>query len=65
MKARIGDRLIIESHRTEVPRRIAVIEKVEHDDGSPPYWVKWLDTGHQALFSPGPDCHLDNRGSQG
>ena len=29
---------------------------MRHEDGSPPYVVRWSDTGDQALFFPGPDA---------
>ena len=59
MKAQVGDRLVLESHKPNIARRSALVMRLEHEDGSPPYWVKWLDSGHEALFFPGPDCHLE------
>jgi hypothetical protein len=49
MIAKVGDRLVIEGDQT----RTAVILAVPHADGSPPYVVKWLATGHIAMVSPG------------
>ena len=63
MKAQVGDRLVVESHQVGTPRRIALIIKTEHPDGSPPYWVKWFDDGHEGLFFPGPDCHVEPKSS--
>jgi len=40
------------------------IVAVEHDDGSPPYWVRWSDTGHESLFYPGPDAQVDRHRPQ-
>jgi hypothetical protein len=49
MFARIGDRLIVEGDLA----RAGLIIGVPHDDGSPPYIVKWLASGHIAMVSPG------------
>jgi len=48
MYARVGDRLVISSD----PARSALIIGVPHQDGSPPYIVKWLADGHIAMVSP-------------
>jgi Domain of unknown function (DUF1918) len=49
MHANIGDRLIVEGD----PARAGLIIGVPHDDGTPPYIVKWLANGHIAMVSPG------------
>jgi hypothetical protein len=49
MFAHIGDRLIVEGD----PARAGLIIGVPHEDGSPPYIVKWLTNGHIAMVSPG------------
>lgn len=49
MYARAGDRLIVEGDQA----RTALIIEVPHEDGSPPYIVKWLADGHIAMVSPG------------
>ena len=49
MYARVGDRLIVEGDAA----RTGLIIAVPHDDGSPPYIVKWLSDGHIAMVSPG------------
>jgi hypothetical protein len=59
MKAEVGDRLIAEGLHVDDPRRVGVITEVRHDDGSPPYLVRWLDNGHEALVYPGPDAHVE------
>lgn len=46
------------------PRRRPVVRDgdvigVEHADGSPPYRVRWSNTGHESLFFPGPDASVD------
>jgi Domain of unknown function (DUF1918) len=47
--AHVGDRLVVESD----PARTGVIIGITHEDGSPPYIVKWLANGHIAMVSPG------------
>ena len=50
MHAQVGDRLVVEDD----PARTGVIIGVPNSDGSPPYIVKWLASGHIAMISPGP-----------
>jgi hypothetical protein len=40
--------------------RDAEILEVRHPDGTPPYLVRWSDTGHEALVFPGPDATVEN-----
>jgi len=49
MYAHVGDRLIAEGDAA----RTGLIVGVPHDDGSPPYIVKWLSDGHIAMVWPG------------
>jgi hypothetical protein len=49
MYAQVGDRLIVSGDS----RRIGLIIGVPHHDGTPPYVVKWLATGHIAMVMPG------------
>lgn len=58
MYAAAGDRLIVRSHTIGGPIRDAEILQVRHADGSPPYVVRWSDTGHEALVFPGPDAEI-------
>ena len=53
MYAERGDRLVVRSH-VGLSGRDAEILEVAHPDGSPPYRVRWSDTGHEALRLPGP-----------
>jgi hypothetical protein len=59
MKARAGDRLVLEGSHVGDPRRVGVILEVPHGDGSPPYLVRWLDTGHESLVFPGPESKIE------
>ncbi|WP_431934323.1 DUF1918 domain-containing protein [Nonomuraea jabiensis] len=61
MKAAVGDLLVIEGARQGEPRRIGMIIALRHDDGSPPYDVRWLDEEHETLVYPGPDARIEHR----
>jgi len=49
MKAHVGDRLVPDGDL----HRAGVIINAPNADGSAPYVVKWLSSGHIALVSPG------------
>lgn len=56
MYATVGDRLVVKGRHLDEPIRDGEIIGVRHADGSPPYVVRWEDTGHEALVYPGPDA---------
>lgn len=58
MKASAGDRIVIEGHHTDEPPRDCEVLDVRGSDGTPPYLVRWGDTGHEALFFPGSDAEV-------
>ncbi|UQA98116.1 DUF1918 domain-containing protein [Streptomyces halobius] len=58
MRAHIGDQLVVESPATGATRRDGKIVGVRHDDGTPPYDVRWSDTNDVTLVYPGPDAHI-------
>ena len=60
MKATVGDRIMIAAARLDQPVRDAEILEVRGAGGTPPYLVQWSDDGHQTLFFPGPDAHLEH-----
>lgn len=60
MQASVGDRLIVHSGRVGGPDRDAEILEVRHDDGTPPYVVRWEDTGRESLVFPGPDATVQH-----
>ena len=60
MIAQVGDRIVLEATHLGEARRIGVITALGHDDGAPPYRVKWLDTGHISLVFPGADAHIEH-----
>jgi uncharacterized protein DUF1918 len=59
MFAQVGDRLILEGVHVGDVRRVGVITGVRHADGTPPYQVRWLDSGHEALVFPGPEARIE------
>ncbi len=60
MHAAVGDRLVVRSNHVDGPVRDGEIIEVRHEDGSPPYVVRWSDTGHEALVFPGPDAEVQH-----
>ena len=60
MFAAPGDRLVVHSQHVDGPERDGEIIEVRHADGSPPYLVRWSDTGHESLVFPGPDATVEN-----
>ncbi|MEV6970056.1 DUF1918 domain-containing protein [Hamadaea sp. NPDC051192] len=62
MKAKVGDRLIMEGAHVGEARRVGVVMEVRHEDGTPPYLVRWEDD-HEGLVFPGPDSHIEEPGN--
>ncbi|MEV5875422.1 pyridoxamine 5'-phosphate oxidase family protein [Streptomyces sp. NPDC052101] len=58
MRAHLGDQLVIESPTTGAARRDGEIVGLHHQDGTPPYDVRWSDTDEITLVFPGPDAHI-------
>jgi hypothetical protein len=58
MHGRVGDRIVIRNAHLGEPVRDGEIIEVHHEDGSPPYLVRWSDNGHESLFFPGPDAYI-------
>ncbi|WP_148616355.1 DUF1918 domain-containing protein [Nocardioides rubriscoriae] len=58
MQGRVGDRIVIRNTHLGEPVRDGEIIEVQHEDGSPPYLVRWSDNGHESLFFPGPDAYV-------
>lgn len=59
LSARPGDRLVIHGHRLGAPGRDAEILEARGESGSPPYWVRWQDDGHESLVFPGSDAVVE------
>jgi len=60
MNAQVGDRLVVAGIHVGDARRVGEIIAVRHADGSPPYEVRWLDSGQEALVFPGPEAHVES-----
>lgn len=59
LTAKPGDRLVIAAHHVGEPERDAEILEVRSDDGTPPYYVRWSDDGHEGWVFPGSDAHIE------
>ena len=57
MKAKIGDRLVLQGQHLGDGQRIGTIIEISHPDGTPPFRVRWSG-GHETFVSPGPDAHV-------
>ncbi|KUL23444.1 DUF1918 domain-containing protein [Actinoplanes awajinensis] len=62
MKAQIGDRIIVEGVHLGDSRRIGIVTALTHDDGRPPYQVRWLNDGHTSVFFPGVEARVEPAG---
>ncbi|WIM92942.1 DUF1918 domain-containing protein [Actinoplanes oblitus] len=62
MRARTGDRIVIEPAGLNGRRRVGIVTGVGHADGHPPFRVHWLDNGHTTLLFPGAGAHIEPRG---
>jgi hypothetical protein len=60
MRAQVGDRIKVKSHRIGEPERTGEILEVHGDDGAPPYLVRWDDDGHESVFAPGQDVTIEH-----
>lgn len=63
MRARIGDRIVVERPRDDLPARQGTVIAVQGERGAPPYRVRWSDDGRETLLFPGPDAHIESAGS--
>jgi nitroimidazol reductase NimA-like FMN-containing flavoprotein (pyridoxamine 5'-phosphate oxidase superfamily) len=63
MEARLGDQLVIETTTSGATRRDGEIVGLHHEDGTPPYDVRWSDTNEVTLVFPGPDAHVNHLAS--
>ncbi|MBK9739957.1 MAG: DUF1918 domain-containing protein [Actinobacteria bacterium] len=58
MKAKVGDRLVVQGAHVSDHVREGVVLEVHGADGAAPYLVRWGDTGHESVVFPGPDTHV-------
>jgi Domain of unknown function (DUF1918) len=60
MIAHVGDRLVLEGTHFDDVRRVGVITGVGHDDGAPPYHVRWLEDGRITMIFPGAEARIES-----
>ena len=60
MKAKVGDRLVLASSVVDGTVRDGTVVGVKNPDGSPPYTVRWHDTGEESMVFPGPAAHVEH-----
>ncbi|MFG3490567.1 DUF1918 domain-containing protein [Streptomyces sp. NPDC047972] len=56
--AHIGDRLIVGGATVGDEGRDGEIVGLHHVDGTPPFDVRWSDTGRVTMVFPGPDARV-------
>jgi len=62
MDAEVGDRIIVRGQHVGQPVRACQVLEVRGSDGGAPYLVRWDDSGHETLFSPGSDATIEHTG---
>jgi Domain of unknown function (DUF1918) len=56
MRARVGDHLVVSG--PQVGGRECEVVEARRYKGEPPYLVRWMDTGQEELFLPGPGASI-------
>ncbi len=64
MKASIGDRIVVVSPQVGGVVRDCLIVELRNPDGTPPYVVRWSDTGQEGLYFPGSDGRVQHAGDE-
>ena len=59
MRAHPGDHLVIKSHHVGETDLEAEILEVKGEHSGPPFLVRWLSDGHEALIFPGSDAVVE------
>ncbi|MDP2774815.1 MAG: DUF1918 domain-containing protein [Nocardioides sp.] len=59
-----GDHIVVRGHHYDEPTREAEVLDVEHEDGRPPYQVRWIDTGDEELLFPAPEAFVEHEGPE-
>jgi len=62
MRATVGDRIVVASGVVGGAVRDGVVISCPHEDGSPPFQVRWSDTGEETLVFPGADTLVQHGG---
>ena len=61
MHASVHDRITVRAQHVDERDREGEIVEVRGVDGTPPYLVRWSDTGHEALYFPASDAVIHPR----
>ncbi|MET9881841.1 DUF1918 domain-containing protein [Streptomyces sp. NPDC006430] len=61
----VGDEIVVDGPTVGKHGRDGEVVGLRHADGTPPYEVRWSDTGRTTLYFPGPDAHVRHLGSDG
>lgn len=56
--AEVGDQIVVGGPAVGKPGRDGEVVALHHEDGTPPFDVRWSDTGRTTVFFPGPDAHV-------
>ncbi|MEU7502919.1 DUF1918 domain-containing protein [Streptomyces lavendulae] len=56
--AEVGDQIVVGGPTAGRPGRDGEVTALHHEDGTPPYDVRWSDTGRTTVFFPGPDAYV-------
>jgi hypothetical protein len=57
MHAKVGDKIVVDSIRTDQPQRTGTVLEVIERDEVRHYRIQWSD-GHESIFFPSSDTHL-------
>ncbi len=60
LSAAPGDRVIVRPHRLGEPERDGEILQAHGPEGTPPFTVRWSDTGRTSRFFPGADASVEH-----
>jgi hypothetical protein len=64
MIAQVGDRLVMRGIHVGDSERVGVITGIKNSDGTPPYVVRWLDSGRETLVFPGSEALVQSSSVQ-
>ena len=60
MHAQTGEQIRVRGPRQGEPDRLGMVVEVRGPEGTPPFVVRWDDSGHEVLFFPGPDAVIEH-----
>lgn len=60
MHATVGDQIVVRSAHVDERNREGEILEVRGPDHTPPFLVRWADTGHEGLYFPSADAVIQH-----